>query len=161
FYEGTFTPTTVAVQGGGTVQAQTFNVAGAPATWLEPVRIPTGSTSFIDLQWDQPFLTGDGAGNGTGSLNSLDFELFTWNGVTLTRVAQGGVDELGRDPVQVGQFANPTGTSSLYLAVFQNDPNGPTPGTFKIIIDDNSTNPVSFSPSNGGIGSETMIGHEE
>ena len=152
FYEGAFNPILA-----GSVEAQDFGVAGSLKPWLEPITIPKGFTVDIDLQWNQPFLTALGAGNGTGSTNSLGFELYNSAGI---EVDLGSANAIGSNPIQFGTYQNNTGNSSLYLAVFQNVASGPLPGEFKIIIDDNSFTPVTFKDPNGGVGSGTVIGHE-
>ncbi len=151
FYEGAFNPVTV-----GSTVAENFNIAGSLATWLDPITIPQGAEVSIDLQWAQPFLTAEGAGNGPGSANSLGFELFNSSGVS---VYSSNGDAIGGDPLQIGEYTNHTGSTTLYLAVFENVSGEPTPGEFKIIMDDDSFSPVTLA--GGGIGSGTSIGHED
>ena len=156
FYEGIFNPVTVGTTGGGTTLAHAFNDPNAPLNWLDAITVPMGLSVSVDLQWNQPFKTGLGAANGPGSANSLDFEIFS---SSLAYVANGGIDDVGGDPVQIGSFTNNShSTTTLYLAVFMNDAAGPVPGEFKIILDNDSFSPVTLD--GGGIGSGTVIGHE-
>ena len=152
YYEGVFNPIST-----GGVKAEDFNVAGAPHAWLEPISIPLGATVIVDLQWAQPFLTSDGAANGTGSANSLAYKLLNSSQVT---VNSGTANDIGSDPLQVGEYRNNTSSTTFYLEVYQNVAGGPTPGQFKIIVEDDSFTPVAFNDPNASTGSGTVLGHE-
>ena len=153
YYQGSFTP----ILNGGTA-FEDFNVAGAPHAYYEPITIPQGASVLIDLQWAQPFKTGDGAGNGAGSNYSLAFRLLNAAGTT---VNIGNALDKGGDPVQFSQYTNRSASTTFYLEVYENQTGTVSPGTFKIVAEDDSFSPVVFNDPNAATGSGTVFGHEE
>jgi hypothetical protein len=156
FYEGTFTPISGETTGGTMVLVNNFGTAADP-TIYEPITLPEGLETYIDLQWNQPFLTADGAASGPGSANSLAFELLN---SSFQVVAAGNADDVGGNPLQLTEYASTSKTgTNFYLVVYENESAGPAPGEFKIVIDNDSSEPPTLQ--NGGVGSGTVIGHEE
>ncbi len=153
YYQGSFTPI---VSSGTTFED--FNVAGAPQAYYEPITIPRGATVLIDLQWAQPFKTGDGAGSGNGSNYSLAYRLLSASGGT---VSTGNALDKGGDPVQAGEFTNTGSSTTFYLEVYENQTGTVSPGEFKIVAEDDSFSPVVFNDPNAATGSGTVFGHEE
>ncbi len=153
YYQGSFTPVL-----NGTTTYEDFNVAGAPHAYLEPITIPKGATVVIDLQWAQPFKTGDGAADGSGSNYSLAFRLLN---SSLGAVDTGTALDKNGDPVQYGEFTNESNSTTFYLEVYENQTGTVSPGEFKIVAEDDSFSPVVFDDPNAGIGSGTVFGHEE
>jgi hypothetical protein len=157
YYEGTFNPVQGTNSQGQVVPLENFGTAANPNTW-ESVTIPKGAQSYITLQWNQPYLTSLGAAHGPGSANSLGFNLV--NAANNAVVSSGLVNEIGGDPIQLVSFKNNTGSASFKLQVFRNAAGGPTPGLFKIIMDDDSSSPVVFNGPNAATGSGNIYGHE-
>ena len=153
YYQGSFAPI---VSSGTTFED--FNVAGAPHAYYEPITIPRGATVLIDLQWAQPFKTGDGAGNGNGSNYSLAYRLLSASGGT---VSTGNALDKGGDPVQFGEFTNTGSSTTFYLEVYENQTGTVSPGEFKIVAEDDSFSPVVFNDPNAATGAGTVFGHEE
>jgi hypothetical protein len=151
FYQASFTGIQAALPGiSGSYLAENFGTAAAPVT-RQSLTIARGTTSIIDLQWDQPFA---GIGGGIGAINSLGMALYNSNNQV---VAYATLNDVKRNPNQIIQFTNTTASNSFSLAIFSNG-GTTTPGLFKYIVYGNGT---TINDAKAGQGSGTLIGHEQ
>ena len=151
FYQASFTGIQAALPGiAGSYLAENFGTAAAPVT-RQSLTIARGTTSIIDLQWDQPFA---GIGGSKGAANSLGMALYNSNNQV---VAYATLNDVNRNPNQIMQFTNTTASTSFSLAIFSNG-GSTTPGLFKYIVYGSGT---TINDAKAGQGSGTLIGHEE
>ncbi len=151
FYEHKFTGLATKLPGLiGTYQTMNFGTATAPQN-LQSLTIAKGATATIDLQWDQPFAS---IGTGHASANSLGLVLYDSSGKI---VASALANRTGGDPVQILKFTNTTGNTDFRLGILTNGGAVP-PSLFKYIVYGTGT---TINDPNAGIGSGTIIGHEE
>lgn len=126
---------------------QNFGSAAAPQPWVNIV-LPTGGMLDLDMQWDQPFLSG----GGQGSADSMGLALYNSAGQL---VASATGDDTGGDPDQILSFTNTGSDTAFRLVVYANGGASP-PDMFKIINYGNG----NISGGDVGQGSGTVIGHE-
>ncbi|MBC7637825.1 MAG: S8 family serine peptidase [Acetobacteraceae bacterium] len=151
FYEADFTGVKASLPGiAGNYLVENFGTAAAPVT-RQSLTIGRGTTSTIDLQWDQPFV---GIGGSKGAANSLGMALYNSNNQIVSYATLNGVN---RNPNQILQFTNTTASTSFSLGIFSNC-GTTTPGLFKYIVYGNGT---TINDSKAGKGSGTLIGHEQ
>ncbi len=151
FYENRFTGLATKLPGlNGTYQTMNFGTATTPRN-LQSLTIAKGATATIDLQWDQPFAS---IGTGHASANSLGLVLYDAAGKI---VASALANRTGGDPVQIMRFTNTTGSTDFRLGILTNGGAVP-PNLFKYIVYGSGT---TINDRNAGIGSGTIIGHEE
>ncbi len=151
FYEAGFTGVKETLPGiSGSYLAENFGTAAAPVT-RQSLTIARGTTSTIDLQWDQPFV---GIGGSKGAANSLGMALYNSNDKIVAYATLNGVN---RNPNQILQFTNTTASSSFSLGIFSNG-GTTTPGLFKYIVYGNGT---KINDAKAGSGSGTLIGHAQ
>jgi hypothetical protein len=146
YYQGTFSPVSVTIGSLGPVIAMDFG-GGNP---YESLTIAPGTNVALDLQWDQPF--------GTGDQYSLAVYLFDSSGDI---VSSGTIDEVGSSPVQVLNYPTlpgPIGSSSYSLAVVVNGGSlvGSQPFRFQFVNDGAN---VTINDPNAGQGSGELFGH--
>jgi subtilisin family serine protease len=150
FLQRGFTGISAALPGlSGAFLAENFGSTARPNP-LESLTIAQGSTTTIDLQWDQPFAT---IGTGNASANSLGMVLYDSTGKI---VAYAMNNVTGGNPDQILQFTNTTASTNFYLAIVTNG-GSVAPGQFKFIVYGQGT---TINDRNAGIGSGTIIGHE-
>jgi hypothetical protein len=156
YYQAKFTPVETLFSALGLVEAEDF---GGDST-TERIVIPADRTVMMALEWEQPYLSS------TTDSNDLRFYLLnTSNGQVVDEsgsIATGVAGE--SDPAQFLYFDNKTQPSqTLNLAIVETG--AQDPGTFKIIMNDDSNPVVQFeTPSgnpdpNAGVGSGSVMGH--
>ena len=151
FYEHNFTGLAAKLPGLiGNYRSMNFGTTTAPQT-LQSLTIAKGATATIDLQWDQPFAS---IGTGHASANSLGLVLYDSAGKI---VASALANRTGGDPVQILRFTNTTGSTDFRLGIVTNG-GAVAPNLFKYIVYGTGT---TINDPNAGIGSGTIIGHEE
>jgi hypothetical protein len=151
FYQHSFDAIAAGLPGlAGNYKVMNFGTAATPKT-LQSLTIAKGATATIDLQWDQPFAS---IGTGHASANSLGLVLYNASGKI---VASALANRTGGDPVQILRFSNTTGDTSFRLGIIANGGAVP-PNLFKYIVYGSGT---TINDPNAGIGSGTIIGHEE
>ena len=150
FYQSGFNGIATKLPGlAGTYKAQNFGTAAVPST-MQSLTIAPGSTTTIDLQWDQPFASISG---GTGSADSIGIVLYNAAGKI---VATALANRTGGDPVQTLRFTNTTASGDFRLAIVTNG-GSYAPNLFKYIVYGQGT---TINDANAGKGSGTVIGHE-
>lgn len=84
---------------------------GAGIDPFQTVTIPVGATAVFNLQWDQPAASVSG---GTGATGDLDMFLL---GLSLTPIAIGIDQNVGRDPIETLKYTNPGPGTTFSLAI--------------------------------------------
>ena len=144
FYQHSFGGISISLPGVlGTYLADNFGTTAKPNVF-ESLSIAQGSTTTIDLQWDQPF---------GSAANSLGMVLYNSACQVVSYALR---NDVGGNPDQTLQFTNNTASSGFSLAVIT-DGGNTTPGLFKFIVYGQGT---TINDPNAGIGSGSVIGHE-
>ena len=148
FFQSGFAGISASLPGiSGSYLAENFGSAARP-NGLENLSIAAGSTTTIDLQWEQTAGIAD-----TAASSSLGMVLYDATGKI---VAYAMADAVGGTPDQILQFTKTTASTDFHLAIVTNG--GPAaPGMFKFIVYGQGT---VIEDRNAGIGSGTAIGHE-
>jgi hypothetical protein len=152
-----------------------FDASGRTQTTSLPLTIPAlspGEFLFLELAWDQPYVTG--APNSGGATNSLDLCVSGNSADALTDLdgnstACTGANAVGADPIQIlviGNPANATGnTAQENISITIGLASGAVPGRIKFLLADNGagatinafqTNSASIQGHPGAAGAATV-----
>ncbi|TWT92884.1 Bacillopeptidase F precursor [Botrimarina colliarenosi] len=113
---------------------------------LQGITVPVGSSFILSFQWDSPFFSVSG---GAGTQNDLDVYVLNSTGTSV--LASSTTRNLGGDALEVMNFTNTSGSSSLNIAIGL--AGGAAPGLMKWVSFDTLT--VDEYASN----SATAYGH--
>lgn len=112
-YESNYRSSPDAVLGADKGTAHNFSGDTTLARYYQPVFIPTGVTTVISFQWDQPFFSA----GGTGATTDMDIYLINGFGEV---VAAGISDNLiSGDPVEIAGFTNLTSDNVFFIVILK------------------------------------------
>lgn len=151
-YESIYRSSPDAVLGADKGTAHNFSGDPTLARYYQPVFIPTGVTSVISFQWDQPFFSAGGTGANT------DMDIYLINGFGEV-VAAGITDNLiSGDPVEVAGFTNLTSDNVFFIVILKHA--GADPVRLKYTLF-NGGGFFETNPPIPGLYAPTLAGHSK
>lgn len=152
YYESSFNPLTVTLTGLGTVKAHNVHDSAGSDSAYEKVEFTANSsgnsTLEFTLEWTEAFPTGS-----TPRQYNIGVALFDLSGNLIKKYT---LNSLSGNPVL--QITDTLAIHGEYRLVFYESSGSVTPGTFKIIMSQNSTGVIDGVGA--GFGSGTSYGHE-
>ena len=142
-YESPFVSSGLSPPGAGGGMAHDFD-PGAGTDIFQEIILPSGTT-FISLQWDQPYAS---AG---GSTNDIDFHLYL-EPPGVSPVITSDDANIGADPIEILGIAN--GGAPLPVNLVIENVSGADPGVMKYVFFNAGMSVIDFPTDSG-----TVIGH--